>query len=256
MNAPSSTTIRTPPPLIFSEVRKSYGETEILKGVTLTLNRGERTALLGSNGSGKSTLLRLIPRITAPTGGEIHVLGKELQHLSRKELKLLRAHIGFVFQKHLLVPRLSALTNTVHGALGRTSFGRAWFHSLAPQPIREEALACLEKVGLANHALKQTRHLSGGQSQRVAIARALMQRPELIIADEPVASLDPESGENVMRLLGELSQTDNLSLLFSTHHLEHALNYADRIVGLSSGRIIFDKRSDQTSLEELRSFYE
>ena len=242
-------------PLEVTDVHKRFGEQHVLKGVSLTLKAGEATALLGSNGSGKSTFLRTIPRLLEPESGSVTLLEKKTESLSRSELKELRSKVGFVFQKHNLVPRLSALTNTIHGALGRTSFGQAWFQSFAPEELRQEAFECLRKVGLEAHAAKQTRYLSGGQSQRVAIARALMQHPEIMLADEPVASLDPEAGENIMRLLRKLSTEDNITLLFSTHHLEHALEYADRIVGLVKGKVELDCRSSETNIEELRKFY-
>ncbi|MCB0328287.1 MAG: phosphonate ABC transporter ATP-binding protein [Bdellovibrionales bacterium] len=242
-------------PLQVFELEKRFGDQRVLQGLTLSLKAGEATALLGSNGSGKSTLLRTIPKLISPDAGSVSVLGKDVLSLKSRDLKNLRSQIGFVFQKHNLVPRLNALTNTLHGALGRTSFGRAWFHSIAPKELREQAYSCLERVDLAAHAAKQTRHLSGGQSQRVAIARALMQQPKIMLADEPVASLDPEAGEHIMQLLRSLSEHEGITLLFSTHHLEHALQYADRIVGLVKGKIVLDKPSAELDIQSLREFY-
>lgn len=242
-------------PLSVQALHKHFGQQHVLKGVTLSLKAGEVTALLGSNGSGKSTLLRTIPKLLVPESGKVTLLGKDVLSLTHSELKTLRSKVGFVFQKHNLVPRLCALTNTLHGAMGRTSFAQAWFHSIAPKQLRDEAFECLRRVGLEAHAAKQTRYLSGGQSQRVAIARALMQKPQIMLADEPVASLDPEAGENIMQLLQTLATEQNITLLFSTHHLEHAINYADRIIGLVKGKIELDIQSRNTTVEELREFY-
>lgn len=244
------------PILILDKITKHFGEQKVLQGITLTLKPGEVVALLGSNGSGKSTLLRTVPRLLEPDSGTINVLGKAMSQTKGRALRAIRSQVGFVFQKHNLVPRLSALTNTLHGALGRTRGPQAWFHSLAPRALREEALWCLTQVGLQDHALKQTRLLSGGQSQRVAIARALMQQPKLILADEPVASLDPDAGEQVMELLQKVAKELGIGLLFSTHHLQHAIHYADRIIGLIDGKIRFDARANDMDIPTLRSIYE
>ncbi len=239
-----------------TDLHKSFKEQKVLKGISLSLSEGSVTALLGINGSGKSTLLRSIGGMIPIDSGEVKILNTDISRLSKRDLRKFRRRVGFIFQKHNLVPRLSSLSNVLHGALGRAPFGRAWYHSLAPQELREEAFSHLLRVGLGEHAAKQTRHLSGGQSQRVAIARALMQNPEIILADEPVASLDPEAGDNIMQLLRELSVEKGITLLFTTHHIEHALLYADRIIGLENGVVHFDGASDEFEAESLRRFYE
>src|SRR5699024_2717741 len=173
-------------------------------GVDLRLMAGERVALIGANGSGKSTLLRCCLRLAMPTAGKVWLFGTDLTGCRPAALRRLRAHTGFVFQRHNLVPRLSVLSNVMHGARMRVRGPAVWLHGLAPASLRDEALACLERVGLATLAARRADRLSGGESQRVAIARALMQRPRLVFADEPVASLDPTAGTAVMDLFNGL----------------------------------------------------
>lgn len=242
--------------IIIRGISKKYGEIPVLKNLNLSIPKGQAVALIGSNGSGKSTLLRSSIRLIEPNSGEIIINGEEISHYSLRQLRKIRSQIGFVFQHHNLVPRLSVLSNVLHGALGRKNSPRLWFQGFASKEEREEAMNCLERVGLAQFASRRATQLSGGQSQRVAIARALMQRPSIIMADEPVASLDPQAGEEVMELFFHLSREENLTLLFCTHHLEHALTYADRVIGLSEGRIQIDSLTRDITSEELRGIYD
>jgi len=232
------------------------GNVEVLSNVGLAVGKGEAVALIGANGAGKSTLLRSCLRLIEPDDGEIRLLGEDVRALKPAALRRLRARVGFVFQRHNLVPRLPVLSNVLHGALARGAGPRAWFHELAPRALREEAMSCLERVGLAALAARRADQLSGGQSQRVAIARALMQRPELMFADEPVASLDPAAGEEVMACFLELIRRERLTLVFTTHDLRHALDYGDRVVGLRGGRVTIDAAAATLDLPSLRSFYE
>jgi phosphonate transport system ATP-binding protein len=183
-------------------------------------------------------------------------LSEDVRALKPERLRRLRARVGFVFQRHNLVPRLPVLSNVLHGALGRRAGPRAWFHEIAPHALREEAMDCLERVGLAGLAGRRADQLSGGQSQRVAIARALMQRPELMFADEPVASLDPAAGEEVMCCFLDLVRRYRLTLVFTTHNLRHALDYGERVVGLRGGRVTIDAPAAALDLQSLRAFYE
>jgi phosphonate transport system ATP-binding protein len=231
------------------------GSVRVLSGVSLAVGKGERVALIGANGAGKSTLLRCCLRLVEPDAGEVRLLGQEIRALKTAALRRLRARIGFVFQRHNLVPRLPVLSNVLHGALARCAGPRAWFHQTAPRALREEAMGCLERVGLAELARRRADQLSGGQSQRVAIARALMQRPELMFADEPVASLDPAAGEEVMSSFLELVRRERLTLVFTTHNLRHALDYGERVVGLRGGRVTIDAPAATLDLASLRSFY-
>ncbi|WP_303980015.1 ATP-binding cassette domain-containing protein [Dongia mobilis] len=243
--------------LDISNLRKSYqATTTILDGVSLAVPGGQSVALIGSNGAGKSTLLRCCLRLIEPNGGSIHLLGEDVRALDHGALRRLRAQIGFVFQRHNLVGQLSVLSNVLHGAQARISGPRGWFHCMAPSALRDEAMHCLDLVGLADFAGRRADQLSGGQSQRVAIARTLMQRPRLMFADEPVASLDPSAGEEVMELFAELIRQQGLTLVFTSHHINHALRFADRVVALRGGRIDIDAMSASLDARDLRGVYE
>ncbi len=221
-------------------LRKAYGRAVILAGVDLDVARGESVALLGANGAGKSTLLRCCLRLVAPDTGSIDLLGEPLHALHRSALRRARARVGFVFQRHNLVRRLSVLDNVLHGVQARASGPLAWFQAIAPHAWRDEALDCLDRVGLTGLAGRRADQLSGGQSQRVAIARALMQRPRVVFADEPVASLDPAAAAEVMDVFGALMRNTGMTFVFTTHQLDHAFAHADRIVGLKGGHIAVD----------------
>ena len=237
-------------------LRKSFGTNDVLCGIEFTVSTGIATALIGANGSGKSTAMKCLIRLVEPTSGRIELLGLDVLALTPRELRRLRSQVGVVWQKHNLVPRLSALTNVVHGVQSRSSGPRTWFQSLARADVRAEALACLDRVGLADKAMQRVDSLSGGQQQRVAIARMLMQRPRIILADEPDASLDPQSGEEVMRILSGLARQDGLTLIFISHRMEHTLAFSDHILGLQGGRIVLSRPTAQTDAARLRRFFD
>ncbi len=230
---------------------------KLFDGIDFSVDEGERVAIIGRNGAGKSTLLRaalgMIPR--SKSEGE-WLYGEPMHNISGRKRRRLLCQVGFIHQRHNLVPRATALTNVIHGAMVRyhPSF-RVWNQALAPAHLRDEGMELLERVGLADRALNRASALSGGQSQRVAIARALMQRPKLVIADEPVASLDPVAGEEVMELFSRLVAEQNSTLIFVSHHLPHAVRYADRILGVRDGRIDLDCAADAKSIEELGNIY-
>jgi phosphonate transport system ATP-binding protein len=226
----------------------------VFSGITLNIAPGSIVALIGANGAGKSTLLRCIPRLIEPDTGDLRVLGSNVMG-TRRELRSIRTRIGFVFQKHNLVGRLSSLTNVVHGAQARNLGARAWLQSLAPQAIRQQALVCLERVGLAAMAGQRADQLSGGQSQRVAIARALMQQPQIVLADEPAASLDPQAGDEVMQLFASLMREEAKTVVFTSHNLSHALSFADRVIAIGGGKVVLDSPSSQLKESELRDLY-
>lgn len=256
VDAQVSPVARLTPVLEVSGLSKSFGVgRQVLKDVSFVVGKGESVALLGSNGAGKSTLLRCCVRLIEPDSGTVRLMGHGIDGLGPTDLRSVRARVGFVFQRHNLVPRLSALSNVVHGALSRQDEPRLWFQSLAPAKLRLEALACLDRVGLAAVADQRADRLSGGQSQRVAIARALMQKAEIILADEPVASLDPAAGDEVLALFDDLNRREGLTLVFTTHNLRHALDRADRVVALSGGRIELDAPSHTLSVDSLRNLY-
>lgn len=242
--------------LVVSALGKSFEPgTPVLRNVHFQVVAGQRVALIGANGAGKSTLLRCCMHLIRPDTGEVRLFGTPLGGLDAQALRRLRAQVGFVFQKHNLVPRLSALSNVLHGALPRAPLARAWLQSLAPAALREEAMVCLERVGLSQVALRRADKLSGGQSQRVAVARALMQRPRLIVADEPAASLDPVAGDEVMSLFSGLVKDEGLTMIFTSHDLVHAVKYADRVIALQRGEIVLDALSHEIDVAELRALY-
>lgn len=238
-------------------LRKSFadGSVEVFRDVSFDVPEGQAVALIGANGAGKSTLLRCCLRLIEPDSGQITINGLDMSAQNGRALRKSRARVGFVFQKHNLVPRLSVLSNVCHGALAHGHGLRAWSHGLARQDEREHALYCLEQVGLADLAERRADHLSGGQSQRVAIARALMQKPAVLFADEPVASLDPHAGEEIMTLFRDLNQRHGLTLVFVSHQLSHALGYADRVLGLKDKTLVLDSATHNQSEESLRGLY-
>jgi phosphonate transport system ATP-binding protein len=227
----------------------------VLKDINFEIYPREAVGLIGANGSGKSTLLRCCVGLTPIDGGTVRLLGEELSSLRARELRRLRSKVGFIFQQHNLVPRLSVLTNVLHGSLARAG-ARSWFQAMAPRQERERAMHYLDLVGLADLPGRRADRLSGGQSQRVAIARALMQEPEMLVADEPVASLDPKAADEVMEAFVRLSQRARLTFVFTSHNLQHALTYADRLLGLRDGAITLDGASNAESLSTLRDFYD
>jgi len=231
------------------------GGSPILQDLTFKVARGEAVALIGANGSGKTTLLRLCLGLLAPQRGKVELLGEEVGVLSRFALRTLRARVGLIWQRHNLVPRLNVLTNVIHGALGRHPSPALWRHWTAPHAVREEALHCLDRVGLAGLAARRAAELSGGESQRVAIARALMQRPRLILADEPVASLDPQVAEEVMRLFLGLIRNEGITLLYTSHNMDDALVFSDRVLALREGRLSLDAAAPALDKSRLRCVY-
>ena len=235
---------------------KSYhGRGAVLADVTFSVARSEAVALIGGNGSGKSTLLRCCLGLVEPDQGEIFFQRQSIASLSEPQLRRVRSRVGLIFQRHNLVPRLSVLTNVVHGAMGRKGGMRTWRHCMAPQALREEAMACLAKVGLSHLAASRADQLSGGESQRIAIARALMQQPDFIMADEPVASLDPKVGREVMELFVDLIREENITLLYISHDLEHALQYSSRLLALRRGQLVINGPTQDFSKGDLNAIY-
>lgn len=238
------------------ELAKSFGETPIFSDVSFRLARGEAVALVGANGTGKSTLLRCLMGLIPATSGDVHLLGTATRTATARDLRALRAEVGLVSQKHNLVPRLSVLSNVVHGLLGQHPGIRHWSHSLAPQTSREAAMHALDRVGLAEFASRRADRLSGGQSQRVAIARAIVSAPKVLFADEPCASLDPSAGEDVMELFFNLVRDEGVTVVFTSHNIEHALKYGDRVLGLAQGRMRLDATAGSLNAADLRGLYD
>ena len=235
--------------------RFSDGAGDVLKSVSVDVTEGEAIAIVGSNGAGKSTLLKCIVGLVPISRGEIEIFGERFgRQPNQRQRKRLRRNLGFVFQFHGLVARLSTLSNVVQGALGQGYGVRAWHQSIAPAQLRADSFGALQRVGLADRAHDRAESLSGGQSQRVAIARAIVHNPKLLIADEPVASLDPSAALDVMQLFREIAGGD-ISLIYTTHNVEHALSFSDRIVGMKDGRIAFDGQTVDLTENDLKGIY-
>jgi phosphonate transport system ATP-binding protein len=226
-----------------------------LDGASLSVAPGELVVILGANGSGKSTMLRCIAGILRPTTGSVRVAGNEISGLAGRSLADARMALGMIFQHANLVRRRNVLANVLTGTLGRhrnflTAMGRL------PRGERGFALDCLDEVGLRSFAPQRAGTLSGGQAQRVSVARALAQRPRALLADEPVASLDPEAAEEIMRLLRRVSREEGLAVLCVLHQPELARRYADRVVGLRQGRVRFDEKPPAIAESHVSALYE
>lgn len=235
----------TSPPAVLSmrDVSKTYSAAHALDQVSLEVDRGEMIALIGPSGSGKSTLLRLFAGLATidSGGGTIDGFTERLQENGRltDKVRSARKRVGFIFQQFNLVDRLSLFTNVALGSLGRIDFWRGLF-GLWPAETRTAAMSALARVGVADRAGQRANTLSGGQQQRGAIARTLVQRAEVILADEPVASLDPVSARRVMEILRELNRVDGMTVLVTLHQVDYALRYCDRVIALKAGRIAYD----------------
>jgi phosphonate transport system ATP-binding protein len=226
--------------------------TRALKPCSLRFEPGAFTVLLGASGAGKSTLLRALNGLVTPTGGRVAVEGIGLLS-TRRNLQAHRRRTGMVFQQHQLIGRLSVLQNVLTGRLGYHSGLR----TLLP-PSRSEkmmALEAIERVGLIDYALRRADQLSGGQQQRVGIARALVQKPTLILADEPVASLDPATADRVLSLLRDICKSDGITAIVSLHQLDFARRYSDRIVALAQGAVVFDGPASRLGTGEIAKIY-
>lgn len=235
-------------------VTKRFGDTLALDDVSLDVHRSEMLVLLGLSGSGKSTLLRCLNGLHPVTSGQINVGGTRVDTATRSELRGLRRRVGFVFQQFNLVGRLSCLENVLIGGLGQLSVPR--YGTLTyPKRMRAEAMAHLDRVGLADFAQRRADTLSGGQQQRVAIARTLMQQPGLLLADEPVASLDPENAGVVMDLLFQVCVEEKLTVICTLHQVDLALGWAHRLVGLRNGRKVLDRPAVGMTREDVMEIY-
>ena len=208
--------------------------------VSFTVPEGQVVGLLGLSGSGKSTLMRLINGLHTPTSGTVNAIGVDVGLAKPAELRELRRHMGFVFQQFGLVGRGTCLENVLIGSLGRLRGPRLGLRTY-PKALRVLALERLDRVGLGAQAFQRAETLSGGQMQRVAIARSLMQEPKVLLADEPVASLDPESSNQVLDLISTIAREDGMTVLCSLHQVELAIGRTDRLIGLRDGKIVLDQ---------------
>ncbi len=213
--------------------------TEALQSVSLSARKGEIIAVIGRSGAGKSTLLRCINGMQQPTAGRIILDGEDITSLNAQQLRLARRHIGFIWQEFNLVERLPTLTNVLTGRLGYNR-GLPSFIGYFNRSHREVAVHSLERVNLLHRANHRADKLSGGEKQRVSIARAISQEPKILLADEPVASLDPELSVQVLGDLARVAREDGVLTLINIHQVEFARQFADRIIGIAQGRVVFD----------------
>jgi phosphonate transport system ATP-binding protein len=241
--------------LRIDNVRKRYrtGD-EALKGVSFTVPAGQLVGLIGPSGAGKSTLIRCVNRLIEPTGGKIFLDDLELTALSRAGLRKARRRIGMIFQEFALVERLTVMENVLSGRLGYVPFWQS-FTRRYPLADIDKAFALLERVGVLDQADKRADALSGGQRQRVGVARALEQDPELLLIDEPTASLDPKTSRQIMRLIREICAERNLPAIINLHDVLLAQAFVDRIVGLRAGEVVFDGSPSALSPEVLTRIY-
>ena len=241
--------------LKIEKLSKTYDSgTYALQDVSLVIDPGEFVVVLGKSGSGKSTLLRCINRLVEPTSGRIFLNETEITGASPSRLRELRKKIGMVFQQYNLVERFSVQTNVLSGKLASMS-NIASLLNLFPEADVEKSRKVLNRLGLAGKDLKRSDKLSGGQQQRVGLARALMQNPELILADEPVSSLDPATSNQIMDLLAEFNEKDGMAVICNLHLPSLAKAYGSRIIVLSKGRIVYDGSPTDLSEDKLNSFY-
>ncbi|HEX5380273.1 MAG TPA: phosphonate ABC transporter ATP-binding protein [Phenylobacterium sp.] len=237
---------------------KTFGARKALDGVSLNVSKGEMIALIGPSGSGKSTLLRSISGLQTIDGGPgvIEAFGVSVQADGRvsKRVREARIRIGFIFQQFNLVGRLTLFSNVALGSLGRIPFVRGLFGAW-PKETQSAAMAALARVGVAEYAAQRANTLSGGQQQRGAIARALVQKAKIILADEPVASLDPVSARKVMEILRELNRVDGLTVVVTLHQVDYALRYCDRVIALKAGKMVYDGLPSGLETRQLIDIY-
>jgi len=234
---------------------KQYGKNVVLRGIDLDVVPGEFLVILGPSGAGKSTLLRCINGLITPSGGELSVAGFDATNTgSRRNLRGLRQQVAMIFQHHNVVPRLSVLKNVLTGRLGQVSTLSSLLQLVSKQDVAL-ALDCLRRVELEHKAGERTDALSGGQRQRVGIARALAQQPKVILADEPIASLDPKTAHLVLQYLRDACRELGITVICNLHQVEYAREFGDRIVGLAGGKLVFDGRSSELRESHINLIY-
>ena len=236
-----------------ANLKKRFNGHEVLRGINLQVRKGEAVALIGPSGSGKTTLIRTINGFVVPDAGTISVNGREIKFRNPESLRQSRKKIGMIYQLFNLVERTSVEVNVMAGALGRLDRGLSLLSSTVgffSRREREKAMELLSFVGLEEKAGERVDRLSGGQKQRVAIARALMQEPELLLADEPIANLDPKASRKIMELLFRINQEKKITLITVLHHLDSVRDHFDRVIALKEGVICFD--ADTRSLNDHR----
>ncbi|NMN68521.1 phosphonate transport system ATP-binding protein [Rhizobium sp. 57MFTsu3.2] len=235
-------------------VTRRFGKKTAVDSVTLDIPQGQMVGIIGRSGAGKSTLLRMINRLQEPTSGSIHFAGVEVSSLRGQALRNWQRDCAMIFQQFNLVPRLDVLTNVMLGRLNHRSTTMSLL-GLFSREERIHAIAALERLGIEQTALQMAGTLSGGQQQRVAIARALMQNPKMVLADEPIASLDPLNAKIVMDALRDINEREGITVITNLHTLDTARNYCERIVGMAAGRVVFDGRPSELTADAVKQIY-
>jgi phosphonate transport system ATP-binding protein len=249
------TTQRAAPLLAVEGLDKVYATGQrALTGVNVVIDRPQMVAIVGSSGAGKSTFIRCLNRLVEPTAGRILLNGQDIVRLDRRGLRAARRRIGMIFQEFNLVERLTVMQNVLSGRLGYVGLLASLRYRFPPEDIRA-AFELLDRVGLSGYHDQRADALSGGQRQRVGIARALMQRPDLLLVDEPTASLDPKTSRQIMRLIGELSSERATPVLVNLHDVALARSFADRIIGFKAGAIVFDGAAAELTDDALTLIY-
>ncbi|MBC8374592.1 MAG: phosphonate ABC transporter ATP-binding protein [FCB group bacterium] len=236
----------------FVNISKTFPDgTAAVHNVSITAPEKEFSVILGPSGAGKTTLLRTVNRLVRPSSGKVLVNGTEITDANQRQI---RSDVGMIFQQFNLVGNLSVLINVLSGCLGTH---QKWWSTLYlfPKVYRLKALDLLDRVGLLDQAYKRADELSGGQQQRVGIARALMQEPRVLLADEPVASVDPRTSQEILKLLKDLCKEKNLTVLCTLHQVDLALQFSDRIIGIADGEIILNEKSSKLDVEKLKTIY-
>ena len=240
--------------LKIDKVTRRFGKNTAVDAVRLEIPHGQMVGVIGRSGAGKSTLLRMINRLVDPSEGSIFFGGVEVSALQGAARRNWQRDCAMIFQQFNLVPRLDVASNVLHGTLNRRSTLATMFN-LFPESDIHRAIDILDRLGIADHAPKRVEALSGGQQQRVAIARALMQDPDIILADEPIASLDPMNAQIVMDTLRRIHYEDGRMIVCNLHTLDTARRYCDRVIGMRAGRVVFDGRPDELTTSAAREIY-
>lgn len=240
--------------LRISRLTKTYGAKNAVDAASLHVDKPCMIGVIGRSGAGKSTLLRMLNCLTDVTSGDIVFEGRNITNLTGADKRAWQADCAMIFQQFNLVPRMDVVSNVLHGTLNRRSTLATMFN-LYPQEDIHRAIDILDRLGIAEHAPKRAEALSGGQQQRVAIARALMQDPKIVLADEPIASLDPMNAQVVMQDLRRIHEEDGRTVIANLHTLDTARRYCDRVVGMRDGRIVFDGLPEQLTTSMAREIY-
>jgi phosphonate transport system ATP-binding protein len=240
--------------LVLENLSRRFQTKTAVNAVSLSIERGSFVGIIGRSGAGKSTLLRMINRLIDPSEGTISYSGERVTTLRGRALRDWRARCAMIFQQFNLVGRLDVITNVVLGRLNKRSTFRSLIRNFSDDEWGR-AIAALERLGIAEVALQRAGTLSGGQQQRVAIARAMLQQPDIILADEPIASLDPRNAQIVMEALRDLNRSDGMTVITNLHTLDTARQYCSRIVGMTAGQVVFDGRPDELTEDAARRIY-